>query len=98
MKLEKSASYYYLVRMCSKIYVEEKWSHQDAHGQLFTSCTATRWSAEILGRAVEGPVVPADLAAAFAAAAAGVAAFCWALARREQTLFLRKNDFTISFR
>lgn len=32
MKLKKSASYYYLVRMCSKIYVEEKWSHQDVHG------------------------------------------------------------------
>lgn len=41
-----------------------------------------------------GPVVQADLAAA-SAAAAEVAAFCWVLARREQTLFLRKKTVSL---
>lgn len=64
--------------------------------QLLTSCTATKLSAEILGQAVAGPVVPVALAAAFAVAAAEAAAFCWVLARREQTLFLRKEHFIVS--
>lgn len=76
----------------------KKNGHIESHGQLLTSCTATKLLAEIPGQVVAGVVDPAALAAAAAAfAAAEVAvAFCWVLARREQTLFLQKDYFMVT--
>lgn len=73
----------------------KKNGHIESRGQLLTSCTATKLSAEILGQVVAGVAGPVGLAAAFVAAEVA-AAFCWVLARREQTLFLRKDFFVVN--